>query len=207
MSSRPGSKAFLWTGFVLVLGWLTFVTYQAITYLETDEMTMRNIAPPTLVGLAAVCGVVALLYGAVWGGKALMQWVNPRLAVTQPAPLTAEQIAERERTYALEIRAVGLAVDQDYHSTVWRLIQEKNDNFSSIYSQKAEDYPYSAGTRRDNARLNTRAAFRHSARDAVAYWPLPTFALGPLKQPKDNGAETNNVSGRNAATLGVTLFL
>ena len=183
MSSRPGSKAFLWIGLLLALGWLTFVTYQAITYLETEEMTMRNIAPPTLVGLAAVCGVVALLYGAVWGGKALMQWVNPRGAVTQPAPLTAEQIAERERTYALEIRAVGLAVDQDYHSTVWRLIQEKNDNFSSIYSQKAEDYPYSAGTRRDNARLNTRAAFRHSARDAVAYWPLPTFALGPPQTP------------------------
>ena len=107
MSSRPGSKAFLWIGLLLALGWLTFVTYQAITYLETEEMTMRNIAPPTLVGLAAVCGVVALLYGAVWGGKALMQWVNPRGAVTQPAPLTAEQIAERERTYALEIRAAA----------------------------------------------------------------------------------------------------
>ena len=207
MSSRPRLTVFLWIGLLLALGWLTFVTYQAITYLETDEMTMRNIAPPTLVGLAAVCGVVALLYGAVWGGKALMQWVNPRLAVTQPAPLTAEQIAERERTYALEIRAAGLAIDENQQSGIWRLIQKKNDNFSSIHSQKAEDYPYSAGTRRDDSKINTRASFRHSARDAVAYWPLPTFALGPPKQPHNMGAESDILSGRNKATLGVTLFL
>ncbi|MBD8557324.1 type VI lipase adapter Tla3 domain-containing protein [Pseudomonas lactis] len=208
MSSRPRLNAFLWIGLLLVLGWLTFVTSEVMKYIEIEEMTMRSVGLPTLAGLAAIFGVVALLYAAVWGGKAMMQWANGGAdVVAQPAPLTAEQIAERERTYALEIRAAGLAVDVWHQTSIWNLIKKKNDNFSSIYSQKAEDYPYNRGTRRDNAAINTRASFRHSARDAVAYWPLPTFALGPLKQPKDNGSETNILSGRNAATLGVTLFL
>ena len=206
MSSRPRLTVFLWIGFALVLGWLTFVIYQVMKYIEIEEMTMRSVGLPTLAGLAAILGVVALLYGAVWSGKAVLQWANP-VAVAQPAPLTTEQTAERERTYALEIRAAGLAVDENQQSGIWRLIQKKNDNFSSIHSQNAQDYPYNSGTRRDDAAINTRAAFRHSARDAVAYWPLPTFALGPHKQPKDNGSETNILSGRNAATLGVTLFL
>ncbi len=208
MSSRPRLTAFLWIGFILVLGWLTFVTSEVMKYIEIEEMTMKSVGLPTLAGLAAIFGVVVLLYGAVWGGKALMQWANGGAdVVAQPAPLTAEQIAERERTYALEIRAAGLAVGVWHQTRIWNLIKKKNDNFSSIYSQKAEDYPYSASTRRDIAVINTGASFHHSARDAVAYWPLPTFALGPLKQPKDNGSETNILSGRNAATLGVTLFL
>ncbi|KPW48181.1 DUF2875 family protein, partial [Pseudomonas syringae group genomosp. 3] len=40
-----------------------------------------------------------------------------------------------------------------------------------------------------------------------AYWPIPVFAIAPPKQPSDVGAADNIVNGRNAATLGVTLFL
>ena len=207
MSSRPRLNAFLWIGLLLVLGWLTFVTSEVMKYIEIEEMTMRTVALPTLAGVAAIFGVVALLYGVAWGGKAAMQWAYPEVAAAHPVPLTAEQIAERERTFALEIRAAGLAVDQDHHSKIWRLIQKKNDNFSSIFSSDPKASPYNRDSRRTVAATNTRVAFRHSARDAVAYWPLPTFALGPLKQPKDNGSETNILSGRNAATLGVTLFL
>ena len=72
MSSRPRLTGFLWIGFVLVLGWLTFVTYEVMKYIEIEEMTMKNVAPPTLVGLAAIFGVVALLYGAVWVSKTVM---------------------------------------------------------------------------------------------------------------------------------------
>ncbi|RMV04690.1 DUF2875 family protein, partial [Pseudomonas coronafaciens] len=46
-----------------------------------------------------------------------------------------------------------------------------------------------------------------SAGESVAYWPIPTFAIAPPKQPSDTGAAENIMSGRNAATLGVTLVL
>lgn len=207
MSSRPRFLSFLWLGVVLSIGWLTFLTYKAVQNLEIEDMTFKNLAPATLVGLAAACGLAALLYGAVWGGKALMQWATPADVKAQPVPLTAEQIAERERTYALEIRGAGLAVDQDHQSALWRLIKKKNDNFSSIFSSDAEAYPYAADSRRTVAAINTKVSFRHSARDAVAYWPLPTFALGPPKQPQNTGAASHIIGGRNGATLGVTLFL
>ena len=77
MSSRPRLTVFLWIGFALVLGWLTFVIYQVMKYIEIEEMTMRSVGLPTLAGLAAILGVVALLYGAVWSGKAVLQWANP----------------------------------------------------------------------------------------------------------------------------------
>ena len=101
MSSRPRLTVFLWIGFVLVLGWLTFVTSEVMKYIEIEEMTMRTVALPTLAGVAAIFGVVALLYGVAWGGKAAMQWAYPEVAAAHPVPLTAEQIAERERTFAL----------------------------------------------------------------------------------------------------------
>ena len=110
MSSRPRLMVFLWIGFVLVLGWLTFVTHEVMKYIEIEEMTMKSVGLPTLAGLAAIFGVVALLYGAVWGGKGVMQWANPVVGA-QAVPLTAYQIAERQRTCALEIRAAVLAVD------------------------------------------------------------------------------------------------
>ena len=55
--------------------------------------------------------------------------------------------------------------------------------------------------------INIRVAFKHSASGSVAYWPIPVFSIAPPKQPSDTGAASNILNGRNAATLGVTLFL
>jgi hypothetical protein len=55
--------------------------------------------------------------------------------------------------------------------------------------------------------INTRVAFKHSAGESVAYWPIPVFSIAPNKQPTDTGTASNIFNGRNAATLGVTLFL
>ncbi|GAO96691.1 hypothetical protein PSA5_28255 [Pseudomonas syringae pv. actinidiae] len=53
-----------------------------------------------------------------------------------------------------------------------------------------------------------RVAFQHSAGESVAYWPIPTFALGPpnpYEKPYRAAGLIN--SGRNKATLGVAQFL
>jgi hypothetical protein len=55
--------------------------------------------------------------------------------------------------------------------------------------------------------IKIRVAFKHSAGESVAYWPIPVFSIAPPKQPSDTGAASNILNGRNAATLGVTLFL
>ncbi|WP_238536675.1 type VI lipase adapter Tla3 domain-containing protein, partial [Pseudomonas sp. M47T1] len=123
-----------------------------------------------------------------------------------------ESIREADRLkvkqFDLEIRGAGLAIDAHQQSPIWDFIQKKANNFTSIFSQNAEDYEWSVADRLDSSSINTRAAFRHSARDGVAYWPIPTFALGPPARPDNQSRAASLIlSGRNAATLGVTLFV
>ncbi|MEW5700572.1 type VI lipase adapter Tla3 domain-containing protein, partial [Pseudomonas synxantha] len=75
------------------------------------------------------------------------------------------------------------------------------------YSKNPSDYNPSLDSREITQSINIRVAFKHSASDSVAYWPIPVFAIAPPKQPEDTGAAGNILGGRNAATLGVTLFL
>ncbi|WP_122829000.1 type VI lipase adapter Tla3 domain-containing protein, partial [Pseudomonas viridiflava] len=111
----------------------------------------------------------------------------------------AIQQATQQRTYSLEIRGVGLGIYHDGQSEIWDFIKKKNNNFSSIYSQKSEDYEASVDAREVSRDIKTRVAFQHSAGESVAYWPLPTFALAPPKQPSDTGAADSILTGRNAA--------
>uniref|UniRef100_UPI0030D7B0DD type VI lipase adapter Tla3 domain-containing protein n=1 Tax=Pseudomonas sp. EA_35y_Pfl1_P108 TaxID=3088688 RepID=UPI0030D7B0DD len=159
-------------------------------------------------GIVGVFGALILAYSGHWWGKAVAS-EEKQLADYRSSVMgkKAEQMAEDARTYALEIRGVGIAVDEDQNSTIWKLIQKKNDNFASIYSQDPNDYNPSLDSREITQSINIRAAFKHSASDSVAYWPIPVFAIAPPKQPEDTGAVGNINSGRNAATLGVTLFL
>jgi hypothetical protein len=168
---------------------------------------LRKINPVLRWGIAAILGPLLLIYSLHWIGKAVA-YQDAELAAYKSKVMAerAEHIATQERTYALEIRGTGLAVDNWHQSSIWREIKKTNNNFTSIYSQNPKDYA-SVNSRRITARINTRVAFTHAASDSVAYWPIPVFAIAPPKQPEDVGAAANISDGRNAATLGVTLFL
>ncbi|KAB0484179.1 type VI lipase adapter Tla3 domain-containing protein, partial [Pseudomonas reinekei] len=103
---------------------------------------------------------------------------------------------------------VGLAVDDWHQSSIWREIKKTNNNFTSIYSRDPKDYDSSLSSRGITRNINIRVAFKHSAGEAVAYWPIPVFALGP-PDPYKTGYRAAGLisSGRNKATLGVTQFL
>ncbi|WP_420848658.1 type VI lipase adapter Tla3 domain-containing protein [Pseudomonas silesiensis] len=159
-------------------------------------------------GIASIFGALVLTYSGHWFAKAVA-YEKAELAEykTKVIADVNEQITTRERTYALEIRGVGLAIDDWHQSSIWREINNKNSNFTSIYSQNPKDYDASLSYREITRSINIRVAFKHSASDSVAYWPIPVFAIAPPKQPEDAGAPNTILSGRNAATLGVTLFL
>ncbi|MCF5743589.1 DUF2875 domain-containing protein [Pseudomonas tremae] len=171
-------------------------------------MELRDINPVTRWGIAIIVGTVFLTYSGHWWGKAV---AHEKAELKAYKSNVAEQISTQQstlkRTYALEMRGIGLAVGGWHQSSVWRKIKEKKNNFSSIYSQNPRDYTDSLLSRENTQRANIRAAFKHSAGESVAYWPIPTFAIAPPKQPSDTGASDSILSGRNAATLGVTLFL
>ncbi|WP_268797626.1 type VI lipase adapter Tla3 domain-containing protein [Pseudomonas huanghezhanensis] len=159
-------------------------------------------------GIAGIITAVMLVFGGHWSAIAMAQSkLDKQVQLENKTRYFAEQQDREQRTFSLEIRAAGLAVDEDQQSTIWRLIRKKNSNFSSIFSGDPKDYPDTADSRTTTSSINIRAAARHSARDAVAYWPMPTFAIGPESQPGEDIAATDILGARNAATLGVNLFL
>ncbi|MCH5550292.1 DUF2875 family protein [Pseudomonas syringae pv. syringae] len=171
-------------------------------------MELRDINSITRWGVAAVLGITLFAYSGHWWGKAVAHEKAELVTYkTNVAAKMSEQQAVQKLTYALEMRGIGLAVGGWHQSSVWRKIKEKQNNFTSIYSQDPKDYTDYLLSRENTQRANTRAAFKHSAGESVAYWPVPTFAIAPPKQASDIGAAENIMSGRNAATLGVTLVL
>ncbi|MCF4982750.1 DUF2875 domain-containing protein [Pseudomonas syringae] len=172
-------------------------------------MQLRDINPVLRWGIAGILGLVLLVYSGHWWGKAIAHEKAELAAYrTEVTAQKNEQMATQQRTYSLEIRGAGIAIFHDSQSEIWSFIKKKNNNFTSIYSNDAKDYDASLDSRKISRDIKIRAAFQHSAGDAIAYWPIPVFALGPpnLFDKAYRAAGLIN-SGRNAATLGVALFL
>ncbi|MEX5687870.1 type VI lipase adapter Tla3 domain-containing protein [Pseudomonas silesiensis] len=206
-SQRPQLKGYFWAAGILSAVWLGFLFFVVYTA-QVENRELRDMDAVMRWGIASILGALVLAYSGHWFGKALA-YEKVELATYKSKVIAevTEQITTRERTYALEIRGVGLAIDDWHQSSIWREINNKNSNFTSIYSQNPKDYDASLSSREITRSINVRVAFKHSASDSVAYWPIPVFAIAPPKQPEDAGAPNTILSGRNAATLGVTLFL
>ncbi|WP_422422792.1 type VI lipase adapter Tla3 domain-containing protein [Pseudomonas sp. GZD-222] len=205
--TRPKLKGYFWIALVLTTAWLGFVGF--VDYkAQVDNVNIHDIGSVLRWGVASILGVLGVAYGVHWWANAVAN-EKAELAAYKATVMAQneEHRATYQRTYALEIRGTGLAVHGWHQSSIWELIQRKNDNFSSIYSRDATDYKASVTTRQIIQSSAVRAAFKYSAGNAVAYWPIPTFAIAPPKLPEQTGAPGNILGGRNAATLGVTLFL
>ncbi|MFJ4351010.1 DUF2875 family protein [Pseudomonas sp. NPDC089428] len=206
--SRPNLKPYQMIAGLLIVLWLSFIWVVQLKAQEAD-MVLRDMKPVMAWGVAAIVGPLLMIFGIHWWGNALAsekaEFANYR---NQIELRNAEQQATQIRTYALEIRGVGLGVYTDGQSKIWQFIKNKNDNFASIYSQDAKDYDPSLDTRRSSANIKVRIAFKNSAGEAVSYWPIPVFALGP-PDPYAKGYKAAGLinTGRNAATLGLTQFL
>ena len=110
--------------------------------------------------------------------------------------------------FALEIRAVGLAVSGRHQDTVWKQIVAKRNNYESILSSNAKNYGENPDERRTFSRVDTGAAFGYVAAEAVDHWPVPVIIVGPPKGPGvEYRAADEILDGRNNAGLGVTEFL
>ncbi len=208
ISLRPALKPYFLTAGILLTIWISFVF---LVYLKAQEqdMELRNIDSVTRWGIAGVLGTILLTFSGHWWGKAV---ASERAELADYKAQVILQGKEKQliqkRTYSLEIRGVGIGIHQDYQSTIWEFIKKKNNNFSSIYSQNPNDYKASLSSRESSSGIKIRAAFQHSAGEAVAYWPVPVFALGPPNPYKKPYRAANLInSGRNKATLGVTQLL
>ncbi|MBI6706540.1 type VI lipase adapter Tla3 domain-containing protein [Pseudomonas viridiflava] len=207
-SPRPRLKPYLWITTVLVALWIGFVL---LVYFKAQEnnMELRDINSVTRWGIASIFGIILMTYSGHWWGNAIAHEKAELAAYKSKVSEQASvQQATKQRNYALEIRGVGIAVNDWHQSSIWREIAKKNNNFSSIYSKNPKDYDFGLSSRETTRDINIRVAFQHSAGESVAYWPIPVFALGPpnpYEKPYKAAGLIN--SGRNKATLGVTQFL
>ena len=204
----PRLKPYLWISGILLILWLGFIWIVQIKAQELN-MELRNMNPVMRWGIAAILGPLLLAFSVHWWGKAV---ASERAGLAAYKADVKAQIADRQvtqaRTYALEIRGLGMAVDDWHQSSIWREIKKKNNNFTSIYSRDSRDYDSSLSSREITRNINIRVSFKHSAGESVAYWPIPVFAVGP-PDTYEKGYRASGLinSGRNKATLGVTLFL
>lgn len=172
-----------------------------------NDMEMGYMRSTIGWGLVGIVALAAVAYGGHWGFKALAHSTDaaPDAATIRP-PVHEQRDAH---SWSLELRGVGFAPGPNHQVRIWRMIQRKRDNFSSIYSQDPKDYPDNAESRQMYAGLRTGAAFRYAATDSVAYWPIPTFAVDPPNVGEFDFVRAAGLigEGRNEGSLGVTLLL
>ncbi|KAB0479242.1 type VI lipase adapter Tla3 domain-containing protein, partial [Pseudomonas reinekei] len=143
----PTLKPYLWIAGVLLIFWIGFVWLVQIKAQELN-MELRDMNQVMRWGIAAIVGPILLIFSVHWWGKAV---ASERAELAAYKADVKAQIAERQatqvRTYALEIRGVGLAVDDWHQSSIWREIKKTNNNFTSIYSRDPKDYDSSLSSR------------------------------------------------------------
>jgi hypothetical protein len=131
----PKLKPYLWIAGVLLILWLGFLWLAHIKAQEYN-MEFRNFNPLLRWGIAAILGPLLLIFSVHWWDKAVASEKAGLAAYkTNVMAQINEQQAMQVRTYALEIRGVGMAVDDWHQSSIWREIKKKNNNFASIYSR------------------------------------------------------------------------
>ena len=119
------TKGYLLIAGMLLLLWLGFVWLVQIKAQELN-MELRDMNPVMRWGIAAILGPMLLIFSVHWWGKAVAS-EKAGLAAYKANVMAqiAEQQATQVRTYALEIRGVGLAVDDWHQSSIWRETKKK----------------------------------------------------------------------------------
>ncbi|MBD1106219.1 DUF2875 family protein [Pseudomonas amygdali pv. morsprunorum] len=76
--------------------------------------------------IAVALGTALLAYSGHWWGKAIAHERAEFVAYkTKIMAQASEQEATQKRTYALEIRGVGIGIYHDHQSEIWKLIKRR----------------------------------------------------------------------------------
>lgn len=219
-ATRPGLRVYLLLLTGLVIVWASYVLFGSYQYRQSTGLEVFNMGSTVRNGVIVIAGVLAVVFAGHWMWRASQA---PGLPVALPAAVAAETpgpvssnpekarvLAGTGQQYALEIRAVGLAVTGRHQDTVWKQIEAKADNYATILSPEpdAKEYGKNPDERRIFSNVDTGAAFRYAAGEAVDHWPVPVIILGPPKATHATYKPVYEIAdARQNAGLGVTEFL
>lgn len=152
-----------------------------------------------------------LLGGALVIGLAYAMAAKERRVEEASAQPSAAVLPEPEaRPDVLELRGVGLMVDEWGQEQVWDLIKGQENAYRSVLSQDPKHYRDNTQSINDDASLSLASAFKDSAGHGVERWPIPVIIFGPVDLT-DEGLDQESVAGhitsnRQGASLGVHTF-
>ncbi|WP_268796532.1 type VI lipase adapter Tla3 domain-containing protein [Pseudomonas huanghezhanensis] len=115
--------------------------------------------------------------------------------------------AESERSFSLDIQGLGFGMQGTRLGQLWAELSGQGQSGARATSS-AEPTSVAPLSVVEQAARHRKSAFHGAAANAVRYWPVPTFAVRS-PQPGGEDCRTTDVinQGRNAALLGLTLFV
>lgn len=205
---------------ILVFAWTFYILFGSYRLWESTGLEVPNMGSTLRNGLFAIVGLVAVGFTAHWAMRnapsanatAPVQTTTSSSHAVVSSPYanagSAKMLAENGQKYALEIRGVGLAIAGRHQDSVWNQIEAKANNYTSILSEDPKEYGETPDLRQTFSKVDTGAAFRYAASEAVDHWPLPVIVFGPPKGPQATYQSDYEIAdARQNAGLGVTLFL
>ncbi len=150
--------------------------------------------------------MVALMVWPFGGQKAAAAAATSATQAGQPG--TGAGNAPDTPLDRLEVRGLGITIDQWAQTEIWSHIVKKNATHESFLSRSPSDYPASWTGRSDMSKLVRGLALKLGAGEAVEYTPLPVFVYGPPQHP-DNlmGAAFSVNYARQEGSLPFDLFV
>ncbi|WP_321867740.1 type VI lipase adapter Tla3 domain-containing protein [Paraburkholderia tropica] len=156
--------------------------------------------------LAFFISMVALMVWLFGGQKAAAAGASSATQAGQLA--TGAGNAPDSQVDRLEVRGVGITIDQWAQTEIWSHIEKKNATHESFLSRAASDYPSTWTDRSAMSKLTRGLALKLGAGDAVEYTPLPVFVYGPPRHPENlMGAAFSVNYARQEGSLPFDLFV
>jgi hypothetical protein len=190
---------------LISFGFLAFDMYKTPDTMPGNQFTLIGKYLLFLVPIVILVGVVAACaHAALETGKREAKLAADAARERAMAPRLRIMNGTEDR-YALEIRALGLHLDNASQDEIWKPLVSVRSNAESVLSRRIEDYPKDSHDRQMQYRIAGESAAQSIGLDAVSDWPIPAFAAQPTSHPSAETAAGQNVaSSLRSASLVYT---
>ncbi|UWE18273.1 type VI lipase adapter Tla3 domain-containing protein [Herbaspirillum huttiense] len=196
--------------------WTGYIVNEDYHHWQSTGQETENMGSGIRNGVLTILGIAVLAYAgsSAWThrssnaaeGANAQQQLSPPVAEANHSA-NHMMLAQTGQKFVLEVRGMGIVVDDYTDEEIWQGIEDKADNHATYLSQNPEDYTNSADQRLSNLSAATGFSFKRGARHAVDQWPLPVIIWYPPKSKRTHRPSSNLASLRQQASLGVTLLL
>lgn len=185
---------------VATAGALLVASQQSLLPADVSMQSLVKIS----VAVAILVGIA--IFAWLWGGA---RSTKARTDIPVAAlPTSVASMDYSKPVSRLQVRAVGVTVNDLTGTEILEQITAKGQTHASIFSAVAGDYPSTWTDKSLLSRMRHGLAFKLGAGPAVDYTPLPVFVYGPAKAPESPfGAAFTVTDARQEGSIPFQLFM